>query len=1163
MALFKITRGAEEDLPSSYHDGYAYFCTDTGSFYIDYKENESSTDIKRMKITAGKADRLTSSTQVGSVIEPVYFSTNGVPIKCTYKLQADVPSNAIFTDKTVEHKSTTSSSTIPILMAHSSSPTSGAVGHVNYASGITITPSSKTITATTFSGNATSANKLVDSVDVGSTTKPVYFENGLPKEVTYGLNATVPSDAKFTDTTYTISTGTDNGEIKVTPSNGSAYDVPVKGLGSAAYTNTTAYDAAGTATSKANTAESNAKAYADTLTITANEQADPNGIITLEGTNGTLGVTYKATHAKSGATANSYGDSSNQTPAYGGTFKVPYITVNDTGHITGISTHTVKIPASDNTNTVADVYCSTAAATAAKTASATGYVLRAKDIFNIRFANSNTAQSALTLNINGKGAKTIYINGVASSSSNYTLPAGSYVCYYDGTYYHIYTNGDFKANLHGNADTSSKWAAEKTITFTGDVTGSVSFDGSNNKSVTLTVADDSHNHTTAKIDGLDATISSINSELDGSIKSLSVSGKVITYTKNDGTTGTITTQDTNTDTKVTQNAVITTAKNYPVILGYSDATTAVTNVVNKASTLTYNPSTQILTAPTFKGNLDGIAETAEQANEAGKATNDGNGRNIVSTYETKTDASAKLTEAKEYTDTQIGLLINDSDPTTLNSIYDLGEAIKDNQDAIEALNSIAAGKADATTVNNHINNKSNPHGVTYAQTGAAPTSHASDKTTYGAGTSANYGHVKLSDSINSSSSTSGGIAATPAAVKTAYDLASNIKTNFDAHTHTVSHTPAGTVSKPTFTGSAVTSGANTGTAFSAAPSGHKHEFTPTGTVTKPTFTGSAVTSGKNSGTGVSAGSGTHTHTFLPTGTISTPTFTGTNKNTSAHTSTYTTTVAPNEHTHSFTPAGTVSAPTFTGSTGTTGENNDDAFSAAPGGHKHSVTAAGTVSTPTFTGSSVASGNNTTITGPTLSASIANKCFTITLSAGSYTHTHNVVASGTISTPTFTGIAVTSEANNGTNGSVSLDGHKHSFTPSGTISAPTFTGSAGTSGKNSGTGVSVSKSTHVHPFTPVGTISQPTFTGSEELVTGGPSATVTAAPNEHTHSVTASGSVSQPTFTGTKGTTDVNDGTNGSVAPSGHKHNVTAAGTISQPTFTGTAATLTTSTPTDD
>lgn len=52
----------------------------------------------------------------------------------------------------------------------------------------------------------------------------------------------------------------------------------------------------------------------------------------------------------SGATAGSYGDSSNQTPAYGATFKVPYITVNAKGIVTGVSEHTVKIPASDNSN---------------------------------------------------------------------------------------------------------------------------------------------------------------------------------------------------------------------------------------------------------------------------------------------------------------------------------------------------------------------------------------------------------------------------------------------------------------------------------------------------------------------------------------------------------------------------------------------------------------------------------------------------------------------------------------------------------------------------------------------------------------------------------------------------------------------------------------------
>lgn len=55
-------------------------------------------------------------------------------------------------------------------------------------------------------------------------------------------------------------------------------------------------------------------------------------------------------------------------------------------------------------------------------------------------------------------------------------------------------------------------------------------------------------------------------------------------------------------------------------------------------------------------------------------------------------------------------------------------------------------------------------------------SHASSATTYGAGSSSNYGHVKLSDSTSSSSGTSGGIAATPSAVKAAYDLASGANT---------------------------------------------------------------------------------------------------------------------------------------------------------------------------------------------------------------------------------------------------------------------------------------------------------------------------------------------------------------------------------------------------
>ena len=49
-------------------------------------------------------------------------------------------------------------------------------------------------------------------------------------------------------------------------------------------------------------------------------------------------------HINSGVTAGTYGDSTNQTPGFGETFKVNSETVNATGHITAASSHTVTIP---------------------------------------------------------------------------------------------------------------------------------------------------------------------------------------------------------------------------------------------------------------------------------------------------------------------------------------------------------------------------------------------------------------------------------------------------------------------------------------------------------------------------------------------------------------------------------------------------------------------------------------------------------------------------------------------------------------------------------------------------------------------------------------------------------------------------------------------------
>ena len=55
---------------------------------------------------------------------------------------------------------------------------------------------------------------------------------------------TMPANPN-TNTTYTIATGDAKGQIKVTPSSGDAYNVSVKGLGSAAYTESSAYATSG------------------------------------------------------------------------------------------------------------------------------------------------------------------------------------------------------------------------------------------------------------------------------------------------------------------------------------------------------------------------------------------------------------------------------------------------------------------------------------------------------------------------------------------------------------------------------------------------------------------------------------------------------------------------------------------------------------------------------------------------------------------------------------------------------------------------------------------------------------------------------------------------------------------------------------------------------
>ena len=79
----------------------------------------------------------------------------------------------------------------------------------------------------------TSTTKVTHTANTaaGSATQPVYIaSDGTATATTYELNATVPANAVFSDTTYTFATGSSDGTFKVTPAGGSAQSVTVKNV---------------------------------------------------------------------------------------------------------------------------------------------------------------------------------------------------------------------------------------------------------------------------------------------------------------------------------------------------------------------------------------------------------------------------------------------------------------------------------------------------------------------------------------------------------------------------------------------------------------------------------------------------------------------------------------------------------------------------------------------------------------------------------------------------------------------------------------------------------------------------------------------------------------------------------------------------------------------
>jgi hypothetical protein len=138
-------------------------------------------------------------------------------------------------------------------------------------------------------------------------------------------------------------------------------------------------------------------------------------------------------------------------------------------------------------NTIPSAHCTTAADTAAKTATYTYYTATANRYVYVTFRYANSSAGAITLNINSTGAKPIYINGSASSASNYTLPAGAYLAYYDGSNYHVRTDGVLPGEIQKSIS-STKVANDLVVKIkTGSTEGTdlYTFNGSSSKTLDI------------------------------------------------------------------------------------------------------------------------------------------------------------------------------------------------------------------------------------------------------------------------------------------------------------------------------------------------------------------------------------------------------------------------------------------------------------------------------------------------------------------------------------------------------------------------------------------------------------------------------------------------------------------------------------------------------
>ena len=195
------------------------------------------------------------------------------------------------------------------------------------------------------------------------------------------------------------------------------------------------------------------------------------------------------------------------------------------------------------------------------------------------------------------------------------------------THYATKNEVNNKLDASANAVSASKWATARTITLGGDASGSVTIDGSENKTLTVTISDDSHNHVISNVDGLQSALDAKATKTE--VETATATAKSYTDTKVANLVNSAPeTLDTLGElaTALQENEEVTTALNK-----------AIGDKANASEVVKLSGNQTIAGTKTFSSTISG--SISGNAATATKATQDGSGNVISSTYLTKTDAS--------------------------------------------------------------------------------------------------------------------------------------------------------------------------------------------------------------------------------------------------------------------------------------------------------------------------------------------------------------------------------------------------------------------------------------------------------------------------------------------------------------------------------------------